>query len=269
MKDDQIYRITYEAFSKFSNSLIRSRSFEEVKASLKINLKYLFNFYVFRISYHWEDYFIHITITSTEATVEVLSEEAYLPHEQILLDQKRPQHWIHPELPMLPAGFVIPDEENAELWGWLFENDDRQIVVSLLSGKSKDFSRRNVTFVRLVAESLESKLLELCLFQVLDKKNAVISTINQQQQEIITQRTQEIAAKNQRLLEISILNAHQVREPLSRILGLVQVTEYCKSLEDLQTKILPRLKKSSQDLDLTLREVIDKAGEELVNLKAN
>ncbi len=89
----------------------------------------------------------------------------------------------------------------------------------------------------------------------------------EQQQDTIRLRTQEIAAKNEKLLEISVLNAHQVREPLSRMLGLISIFDYYEA-EQLKSEIIPMLKQSSTDLDNALQEVVTKATEDLITLKA-
>lgn len=245
---------------------MRCRTIDEIAYTMRIHLKYLFNFHVFRVNFSWEEYSIQINVSPTNATVKEL--DSLLPHEVILHQAKRPMHWTDPGSLSLPDEFSMPPDEEAKLWGWRFERLDCQLVISLLSGKSKYFSGRDATFIKLVAESLESKLLELCLFRVLDKKNQVISNINQQQQEVIRQRTSEIAAKNEKLVEISIMNAHQVREPLSRILGLISLVDFCKTPEQMKLQVLPRLKQSAADLDETLKEVITKATAEVANLKA-
>ncbi|MCJ8164884.1 hypothetical protein MKJ04_08510 [Pontibacter sp. E15-1] len=268
MKDSQIYRVTYEAFSRFSTVLMRCRSFEEIGDALRVNLKYLLNFHVFRVSFNWEDYFIHITVSAAGSSVQVREQHDYLPHEQQLLEKGRPLLWTDLSVLGLPAEFRLAEAEQGQLWGWAFNREKCQILLSVLAGNSKDFSGRDVTFVKLIAENLESKLLELCLFQVLDKKNEVISSINENQQRVIKLRTQQIAEKNERLMEISILNAHQVREPLSRILGLINMIDHGSSPEVIQEKIMPRLRRSSEDLDEALQEVITKATSELIELKA-
>ncbi|RAU82886.1 hypothetical protein [Pontibacter arcticus] len=266
--EDQVNRITYEAFSKFSNALIRCRSFEEVGECLKLNLKYLFNFHVLRASYTRGSQHVHITVKANHAAICLIGKPDLLAYEKTLLAKGIPLYWKAGELPALPAVFDLPAQEQAELWGWLFKSDGRQIVVSLLAGNSKPFTRREVTFVKLVAETLESKLLELCLYRELDEKNAMILSINQHQQEIITSRTREIADKNKKLLDISILNAHDVREPLSRIMGLLSLVDHVKSPDYLKAEILPRLKTSSSDLDAALKDVIAQATNDLLDLKA-
>lgn len=282
--DNQIFRITYEAFSKFSNNLSKCRSLDDVAACFKINLKYLFNFHVFRASYHRENRYIHLVLTAEDCRIQLQSASGYLDYETALLEKGIPLHYhlATDDIP-LPELYRSASIIEPELWGWNFQQaHDRQIIVSLLSGKSQVFTKKDISFLKMVAESLESKLLEVCLFQELDaknqalgnalttihEKNEVITSIVEHQKEIIDQRTQEIAAKNARLLEISVLNAHHVREPLSRILGLISVFDYYDTLEDIQSDIIPKLKISSADLDSALQDVIDKATTDLLELKA-
>ena len=281
--EHQILRVTYEAFSKFSNSLLRCRTYDALVKSFRVNLKYLFNFHVFRASYNRGDVYIHLQITASSAHITVEKQPGYLPFEEKLLADGVPKCWTNlPELNLQDESYVLPADECGELWGWVIKNDEqRHIVVSVLAGKSQKFTRKDITFLKLVAENLEAKLFEICLLQELDnnnkqleqaiqvinEKNNVISTIIESQQQVISDRTQEIAVKNEKLLEVSVLNAHSVREPLSRVLGLVNLLGIKQwSLEDINKDIMPRLKISAQDLDLALKQVIEISTTGLVDL---
>lgn len=264
---NQIFRITYEAFSKFSNALNGCRTFEEIGECFTINLKYLFNYHVFRAAYHRYGTFVIINSSTGKTTVTVAQEADYLPHEKILIDKRIPQRWTDFAELQLPETFTISEEEDPELWGWNFVNDQKQIVVSVLCGSRKKFSQKDITFLKLVADNLETKLLELCLIKELDEKNKLISRINEDQKEVIEERTSELAIKNKTLLEISVLNAHSVREPLSRILGLVNLLDD-EASEELIKQVLPLIKVSSTDLDIALQSVINRATKDLSELKA-
>ncbi|QNF31316.1 hypothetical protein HUW51_00735 (plasmid) [Adhaeribacter swui] len=272
---NQVLRVTYEAFSKFSNSLIRCRTFEEVATCFKINLKYLFNYHFFRVSFYRNQQCIHLMVAGQETSVQVQAAADYFYVEKVLLARKMPIYWSEPETFGLPEKFDLPDSEEPKLWGWLFSNNtDQRTTVSLLSGKSRSFTQKEVVILKMVAEALETKLVEICLFQelqaafhVIQNQNTTINSIMEQQQETIQLRTQEIAQKNEKLLEISVLNAHQVREPLSRILGLIAIVDFCEA-EQLKSEIMPMLKTSSNDLDVALQEVINKATIDLITLKA-
>lgn len=282
--DNKIFRITYEAFSKFSNSLSKCRSLNDVAACLKINLKYLFNFHIFRVSYHRNNQYIHVMLTAEDCSIQMQSASGYLSYEKLLLAQGIPLHYPigagenpFPE-PYRSLPIVTP-----ELWGWNFKiAPDRQIIISLLSDKGQVFTKKDIPFLKMVAECLKSKLLEVCLFEELDaknkdlsealavihEKNAVISSIVEHQKAVIDQRTREIAAKNARLLEVSVLNAHHLREPLTRILGLISLFDYYDTLESVKREIIPKLKTSSINLDTALQDVINKAIADLTALKA-
>jgi signal transduction histidine kinase len=278
---NQVFRITYEAFSKYSNRLLRCRSFKDIEECFRINLKYLFNFHVFRASYQRNGLFIHLEATASATYITVEREPRYLNYEKKLLETSIPMRWIELESMALPASFCLPLEEEGTLWGWHIKNDDRQIVVSVLSGLSKSFSKADIAFVKLVAENLESKLLEVCLFEEVDEKNkkleeavhtineknAIITDIIEEQKEVIKERTKEIEAKNKTLLEISVLNAHNVREPLSRILGLVSLVDYERD-EEVISDIISKIKTSSNDLDLALQQIISRATIDLLKHKA-
>lgn len=266
-QSNQIFRITYEAFSKFSNHLNRCRTFEEIGECFTINLKYLFNYHVFRASYHRNDIYVHLEAMPGRTTVNVAGTGKYLEYEKILSNQSIPQRWTNLDGLNLSEPFLSIEEENPELWGWNFINDEKQIIVSVLSGSRKRFSQKDINFLKLVCDALEAKLLELCLIKELDEKNKIISLINEDQKEVIKKRTSEIAIKNKTLLEISVLNAHSLREPLSRILGLVNLLDDDSSKE-LIKQVMPLIKVSSNDLDAALQNVINRATKELSELKA-
>jgi hypothetical protein len=264
---DQILRITYEAFSKFSNNLNRCRTFEEIAECFTVNLKYLFNYHFFRASYYHNHSFIHLNTTLSGTTLTVKNKPEYFDYEKLLLSEEVPLYWNNIQDLNLPDCYKPQCEEQAELWGWNFVNDDRKILVSVLSTKAERFTKKDINFLRLVSDNLETKLLELCLIKELDTKNAIISKINEDQKEVIKQRTKEIENKNKTLLEISVLNAHNVREPLSRILGLINLLDDESANESIN-EILSLLKISSTDLDNALQEVITRTTTDLLKLKA-
>lgn len=266
-ESNQINRITYEAFSKFSNNLNRCRTFEEITECFTINLKYLFNYHVFRASYNRNGVYVHLLSTSGNTTLTICDKPYYLEYEELLLNETIPQLWRDVSVLRLPESFVSIQEESPELWGWNFINDEKQLIVSLLSGSRKKFGRKDIHFLRLVSDNLETKLLEFLLTKELDEKNDIISKINEKQKEVIKERTREIADKNKTLLQISALNAHNVREPLSRIIGLVNLLGEGET-EELTREIVPLIKASSNELDLALRNVINHATRDLSALKA-
>lgn len=266
-KSNQIFRITYEAFSKFSISLNRCRTIEEVAECFTINLKYLFNYHIFKASFSRNNAYVHLFSTAGKTAVSTHDHPHHLQYEKYLLEESIPKKWNDLSSLQLPACFYAIEDEQPELWGWNFENDESQILVSVLSGCRKKFTVNDITILKLVSHNLGTKLLELCLLKELDEKNSVISAINRNQKKVIAERTTEIAIKNQTLLEISALNAHHLREPLSRILGLVNMLDDEKA-EEFIKEVIPILKISANDLDNALQNVINHATKDLSKLKA-
>lgn len=266
-ESNQIFRITYEAFSKFSNSLNRCRAFDEIAGCFTVNLKYLFNYHVFRASYFQYGTCVHVESTAGNTTLTVDSKTNYLEYEKLLLNTNIPQKWTAMEDLQLPQSFTVIEEEHPELWGWNFVSEERNIMVSIYSGSRKRFSQRDINFLSLVSDNLETKLIELCLIKELDKKNNIITKIIEDQKEVIKDRTREIENKNKTLLEISVQNAHKVREPLSRIIGLINLLDE-EGSEQLIKEIVPLIKISSDDLDSALKNVINHATKGLWEYKA-
>ena len=260
--NDQVFRITYEVFSKFSNSLNRCRTFEEIAECFTINLKYLLNYHVYRASYCHNQMNIHLVSIPGKTTVTIAEQPDYLEYEISLLNNSIPKKWTDISLLRLPDYFYLTADERPELWGWKFVIDERQIIVSVLTGNTKKFALKDITFLKLISDNLETKLLELCLIKELDEINDIISATNRDQNKLIEERTREIEIKNKKFLEISVLNAHYVREPLSRILGLVNMLGEGQS-QELVKDIIQLLKISANDLDTALQNVISHATKDL------
>ena len=77
----------------------------------------------------------------------------------------------------------------------------------------------------------------------------------------------EIAEKNKKLLHISALNAHNIREPLSRIQGIIEFFEFLDD-ETCRKELVPKLITSARKMDEVLKEVVEMASKELIDLKA-
>ena len=76
----------------------------------------------------------------------------------------------------------------------------------------------------------------------------------------ITERQDHIRAieeKNARLNEISWIQAHDVRAPLARIMGLVELLDGNNTEEALKN-IFSYLKSSTSELDLVIKKIINK-----------
>lgn len=84
--------------------------------------------------------------------------------------------------------------------------------------------------------------------------NLEINKLNENLEEKVQERTEEIRLQNQKLMEYAFFTAHEVRGPLARILGLVELCKV-KELNHEREEIISRLQVSATELDDIIREV--------------
>ena len=154
------------------------------------------------------------------------------------------------------------------------------MIVSLVADEERVFNSRDIEILKLAADCFDAKFKELNLKREIAKKNRILQgalttiqnkneeiyKINRNQKETIKKRTEEIVKKNEKLLKISVLNAHNIKEPLSRIQGIIELFDLMDD-ESCRQELLPRLKSSVNEMDEIVREVIDMASRELIELK--
>lgn len=78
--------------------------------------------------------------------------------------------------------------------------------------------------------------------------------------------TKEIERQNTKLKEITWKQSHEVRAPLSRILGLIELLEMGAIDNTDETTILQYIKDSAQEMDVVIREIVAKIDEENINV---
>lgn len=83
--------------------------------------------------------------------------------------------------------------------------------------------------------------------------NESLMDMNANLEQKVTQRTKEIESKNKKLAEYSFTNAHELRAPVARILGLIHLLDYANMAEG--QKIIERLKVSAEELDSATRTI--------------
>lgn len=171
---------------------------------------------------------------------------------------------------------------NPVLWGWNFDKYDRKVVVSLVADEKKPFSRGDIEILKLAVDCVQAKFSEIFLkrqlaiqnknlteaYRTIKSKNHEIQNIVENQKKTIEAGLHEIKEKNKKLLHISVLNSHNVREPLSRIQGIIQLFDALDD-ETCRNELIPKLKSSAEEMDQVLQEVIEMASKELLELKAS
>ena len=274
------YRITYEAFSKFSGSLSKVESLEELGKIISKHLKYLFNYKVFKIMILHEQSLAGYTFLPGK-TITHTQQQDLEAYERLLLKDKIPfvNSIDSTELPEYLKNVKL---NNGNLWGWFLAYSEYQICISLVSDDDTYFSSSDVDIVHLLADSVASKYRQISLSEILQQnnihleslvteiacKNKEIKAINDNQQLVIEARTEELLQKNKKLFELSRLNAHDLREPLSRVLGLLELAEHLPQ-DELRSSILPKIKEASGHLDQVIQRVVTQSEKELINIKSS
>jgi signal transduction histidine kinase len=84
--------------------------------------------------------------------------------------------------------------------------------------------------------------------------NQEINKLNENLEVRVQERTEEIRQQNQMLVEYAFFTAHEVRGPLARILGLVDLVKV-KELNHEREEIISRLQIAANELDEIIRTV--------------
>jgi two-component system sensor histidine kinase/response regulator len=79
--------------------------------------------------------------------------------------------------------------------------------------------------------------------------------INENLNQLVDTRTQALVVQNNKLIHHAFINAHKVRSPLARILGLVNLIGHEVELNGKGQELLQHLKVSAVELDEILKEV--------------
>jgi signal transduction histidine kinase len=90
----------------------------------------------------------------------------------------------------------------------------------------------------------------------IEKINNRMSEVNENLEILVEQRTKVLEEQNRKLSEYAFFNAHKLRAPLARVMGLVNLL-MSKINTDERPVILDHLKKSSEDLDSVVRSISD------------
>lgn len=79
--------------------------------------------------------------------------------------------------------------------------------------------------------------------------------INENLNNLVVARTEALMKQNQMLMKHAFVNAHKVRSPLARILGIVNLFQYERDLNDTEKELIRHLNLSANELDDILSEV--------------
>lgn len=278
----QLYKLSYEAFAQFSSSLTQARNLEQVMDCLEKKVKYLFDYNSLRISFRYDNYWVHLKTGRGIKEFLTTQKPGLFSYEKQLISRPIPQVWEVSEKCDVSKDLEVDFDKDKQIWAWHFKaNELKDLTIALVSGHSQNFGVKSIPFLKLFVEILEGKLMEIVLFEQLkiknkrielslatiEEKNVEIQAIMEHQDDVIKKQTADLKERNNQLVKISVLNAHNVREPLSRIMGLTGLLDQNDCISE-NSEILEMIKQSASDLDGALQEVITMAVNDVTKYKA-
>lgn len=88
----------------------------------------------------------------------------------------------------------------------------------------------------------------------LSRANAELKLMNENQEEVIKERTREVELQLQQIVTYAHMNSHEVRGPLARILGLLQLLEKEKE-EKARVDLIGKINQCAIELDGIVRKM--------------
>jgi len=85
--------------------------------------------------------------------------------------------------------------------------------------------------------------------------NNALNKLNINLEGVVAERTIELEEKNMRLEKHAFFNAHKLRAPLARIIGLTQFFDYRENIRGEEDNVIELLKASAQELDDIVNDI--------------
>lgn len=131
----------------------------------------------------------------------------------------------------------------------------------LLQARNHEISRQQVELLtlneELTAQGEEVMAQRDALFekhQQIEQVNQQMALVNENLEKLVKQRTQALEEQNKKLSDYAFFNAHKLRAPLARVLGLTNLLMSGNHINE-HPEILRYLKESSEELDSIVRSV--------------
>jgi len=127
------------------------------------------------------------------------------------------------------------------------------MIITICSGMLKSRYEQNQARLNSMVELLNKKNAKISMQQqMLQQSIWKLTSVNDDLETLVDEKPRRIAEKNRQLSDVAYLNAHQVRAPLARILGLLQLMDY----EPANTEAyMAMLRDQAREMDEKLRMV--------------
>jgi len=265
------YRTIRDNLSQFTYELNRANSLTDIQLLLQNSLRYLFSCCVCRITYFQQNNFVCYTLTNDTPAVVTGTYQLLWDVEKLLFYEGLPLRLNIVEHASILQNLPHKNEID-KLWGWkLNYSEDAGILLTILASEERPFSRKHIPMVKMLCEMLFTKIRLILLLQNAQRNDAELIFSNNHEEanyatirelikmheKIINKRPDEFTHLNKKLVELIQFNSHTIREPLTRIMGLMQLKSLVSD-EEFSENCWPMLVSSVQDLDNRLKEIIVK-----------
>lgn len=255
------YKILFEAMVRFSAGISKVKSLENLPGEISRHLKYLINFQDFRFyyvvpegmdgivvdkgGYTSYDFGCHLDPNSLEAEVM----ETAIPTQ------------------------VTCSETGHQIHCWKFTSGkDQDSLIRIRSQDTVSLAENSIPIIKVINKMVAARVENLKMIDLIHRQNQKLETLtvalqskneeirelNRLQEATIEVKTARLKSSNSKLKALIQFNSHQLREPLTRVLGMIAIKNDIPQGEFI-SDILPLMQESVLDLDLAVREVIERS----------
>lgn len=176
--------------------------------------------------------------------------------QRVNIDLFNEQMKLSRENQQLERSFLIDKQKQTEE----LVNSHRNFIIIIIAALIIAISgavllyRKNKTIEKLNNNLLSYQIEILDQAEKLKANNDEIEAINSNLERLVAERSQKVIDQNSKLTEYAYFNAHKVRGPLARILGLINVFEKELTQHTLQ-EYADMLKQAGKELDQSISDI--------------
>jgi signal transduction histidine kinase len=246
---EKTQRLRYEAFSNFAAQVNKANDVATIGAHLNAQIKFILDAFILQIIHQYQHQKLSIEVYRGTCTVREYTDEATNDFAEELLGKDIPVYLSKEGLlkDARLAKSIFNHDKTLSFYALPIRiHDTHHIVIALANKETSLYTEVDFRFIRLICDLLSSKLSQLFLLNNVEKKNQQLEQANDKlanaNEELVTlnekigclnltlekkveERTYELKKANEELQTIFYRASHDLRRPLTTILGLVQLAE--------------------------------------------